>query len=262
MNSSASIILAAGEGTRMKSDLPKVLHQVSGKPMIEWVLDTVLKAGYKENYVIVGYKKEKVIEALNKSGYNNGIIFIEQKERLGSGHAVLQAKKYLKDSDKDVLVTCADVPLLSTGTLNCLMKTHLKEGNDATVLTADIDNAFGYGRIIKENGTVRIVEERDATAQERAVKKINTGIYCFKSGELFEALEKVTQHNSKNEYYLTDVFKILSEEGKKTGIATTANYRETAGVNTVEQLKEAEKYLEELSKSRRHTTLVDRIDGG
>ena len=139
MNEIASIILAAGEGIRMKSALPKVLHKVSGKPMIEYVLDSVLATGCKNNYIIVGYRKEKVISALKRSSYTNKITFVEQSPLLGSGHAVLQTKNFLSDFSGDVVVTCGDIPLLTTMTLKRLIKFHADNGNSATILTAVVE---------------------------------------------------------------------------------------------------------------------------
>ncbi len=240
-----SIILAAGEGTRMKSSLPKVLHRISGKPMIEYVLDSVTGAGCRENYVVVGYEKEKVKKAIRGNSYKGKVKFIEQSPLLGSGHAVMQAKKLLGKFTGDIVVTCGDVPLLTTKTLKCLINFHASQANDTTVLTAVVDNPFGYGRVIvSANGRVtKIVEERDATHAQRTINRINTGIYCFKARELFKALDKVKPDNKKKEYYLTDVVKIMSGARKKVGFKEAPDSREVAGVNTAGQLAMAEKYL-------------------
>lgn len=246
MSDIASVILAAGEGVRMKSELPKVLNAISGRPMIEYVLDSVLEAGCDRNYVIIGHKKDEVISKLEADGYNGRIEYIEQEQLLGSGHAVLQAKGALGNFDGNIIITCGDIPLQTSKTLKELAGFHLNEGNSATVLVAEVDDPFGYGRVITRNGrAVKIVEEKDATRQERLVNKINTGIYCFLAGELFNALDKVTPDNKKKEYYLTDVIKIMSDERKKVGVVEVEDSRETMGVNTREQLAIAESCLKE-----------------
>lgn len=244
-----SIILAAGEGTRMKSSLPKVLHRICGKPMISYVLSAVFKAGIKRNYIVVGHKREKVIEEIDNLLSARNAVYVRQSPLLGSGHAVMQVKRFLKSYTGSVLVTCADLPLLSGNTISSLVSLHMREKNRATLLGALVADPFGYGRIIQDarGEVVRIVEEKDATEEERKVRKINSGVYCFERKDLFEALDKVRPDNAKREYYLTDVIRIMKEERKKIGIKTLRNGQEITGVNTAGQLAGVEKYMKKRS---------------
>lgn len=247
MRNLVSIILAAGEGTRMKSTLPKVLHQVCGQPMLVYVLKTVLKAGCRKNYLVVGHKKEKIIEALRNSLLlkKRRIEFVSQTKLLGSGHAVLQVKKDLRDYRGDVLVVYGDLPLLTGRTLMRLMQTHSKQDNSLTILGATLENPSGYGRIIENsNGKgIRIVEERDATPKERRINRVNAGVYCFKAEDLFKAIDKIRLDNRKREYYLTDAVEILGEMGKRVGIVITKDSSEVEGVNNRKQLANVQKYI-------------------
>jgi len=244
-----SIVLAAGEGTRMKSTLPKVLHRICGQPMVVYVLNAVLKAGCRKNYLVVGHKEEKVIELLRKylPPTKGGIQFIRQTRLLGSGHAVLQAKKNLRDYGGDVLVIYGDLPLLTVRTLKRLIQTHFRQGNSLTILSATLVDPCGYGRII-ENGSdkgkgIRIVEEKDATPSERKINRVNVGVYCFKAEDLFKAIDKIRPDNRKREYYLTDAAHILGEMGKRVGVVMTENASEVEGVNNRKQLANVQKYI-------------------
>ena len=261
-----SIVLAAGEGTRMKSTLPKVLHQICGQPMVVYVLKTVLKASCWKNYLVIGHKAEKVIEVLRNylPLKKRGIEFVRQTRLLGSGHAVLQVKKYLRDYGGDVLVIYADLPLLSVRTLKRLIQTHFKQGNSLTILGATLEDPSGYGRIM-ENGSnngkeIRIVEERDATPTQRKINRVNVGVYCFKAEDLFKAIDKIRPDNRKREYYLTDAVHILGEMGKRIGLVMTKNSTEIEGVNNRKQLANVQKYINMKNLERLMLTGVTIVD--
>lgn len=235
------LILAAGKGTRMKSDLAKVLHKVSGKPMIIHVLNMLKEVNPDEIYMIVGHQAEKVKEATKQ--YK--VIYVEQKEQLGTGHAVMVVREHLKNMDGLTIVTCGDVPLLRAKTLNELRKIHCQENFSATIITTKLEDPKHYGRIIRNsNGLVeKIVEYKDASDAERAVNEINSGIYCFNTAELFTALNKVSNNNNQKEYYLTDVIGILHDGNKKIGAYCIDNFQEIHGVNDTNDLALAEKFL-------------------
>jgi bifunctional UDP-N-acetylglucosamine pyrophosphorylase/glucosamine-1-phosphate N-acetyltransferase len=215
--------------------------------MLVYVLKTVLKAGCRKNYLVVGHKKEKIIEALRNSLLlkKRRIEFVSQTKLLGSGHAVLQVKKDLRDYRGDVLVVYGDLPLLTGRTLMRLMQTHSKQDNSLTILGATLENPSGYGRIIENsNGKgIRIVEERDATPKERRINRVNAGVYCFKAEDLFKAIDKIRLDNRKREYYLTDAVEILGEMGKRVGIVITKDSSEVEGVNNRKQLANVQKYI-------------------
>ncbi len=231
----------------MKSTLPKVLHQLCGQPMLVYVLKAVLKTGCQKNYLVVGHKKEKIIEALRNSllPRKSRIEFVSQTKLLGSGHAVLQVKKDLRDYRGDVLVVYGDLPLLTGRSLMKLIQTHSKEDNSLTILGATSENPSGYGRIIENsNGKgIKIVEERDATPKERRINLVNAGVYCFKAEDLFRAIDKIRPDNRKREYYLTDAVEILGEMGKRVGIVMTKDSSEVEGVNNRKQLANLQKYI-------------------
>jgi len=231
----------------MKSTLPKVLHQLCGQPMLMYPLKAVLRAGCRKNYLVVGHKKEKIIEALRNSPLprKSRIEFVSQPKLLGSGHAVLQVKKDLRDYRGDVLVVYGDLPLLTGRTLVRLIQTHSKQDNSLTILGATLENPSGYGRIIENsNGKgIKIVEERDATPKERRINRVNAGVYCFKVKDLFGAIDKIRPDNRKKEYYLTDAVEILGEMGKKVGIVMTKDSSEVEGVNNRKQLANIQKYI-------------------
>ena len=249
MRTVVSIILAAGEGTRMKSALPKVLHAICGQPMVAYVLRAVLDAGCRKNYLVVGYRAEEVIEALRSfpSLREKRIEFVRQSRLLGSGHAVLQTKKDLKGYGGDVLVVNGDLPLLSGATLNRLVQAHFRQGNSLTILGAILKDPSGYGRIVENRANdekrIRIVEERDATPRERRINQVNAGVYCFQAKDLFKALAKIRPDNRKKEYYLTDAAKILSEMGKKVGMVIAKDSSEVEGVNNRKQLANVQKCI-------------------
>ncbi|MEW6606800.1 MAG: sugar phosphate nucleotidyltransferase [bacterium] len=235
------IILAAGLGKRMKSDLAKVLHKLCHKPMIEYVLDTLSFFLSARIIIVVGHQKEKIAQLVK----NKKVEIVVQEELLGTGHAVAQTEKILSDFEGNILVLCGDTPLLKSSTLERLIQTHQQSNATVTILTTTIDDPTGYGRIITDaSGNVcEIIEEKDATEQEKAINLINTGTYCFKSKDLFSALKKITTDNKQGEYYLTDVVGILKKQGEKIITLQIPDPIEVIGINTQDDLKEAEKIV-------------------
>lgn len=240
----ACIILGAGEGTRMKSKLPKVLHLVGCKPLVSHVLDTALSLNLDKQVLVVGFRGKTVASHIRQNlGYKN-VDIVFQAKRLGSGHAVLQAAKVMSGYRGNVLVLCADVPLIKKGTLKKLMALHSRQENEVTILTTKMANPSGYGRIIRAgNQVVKIVEDKDATAQEKKVREINTGIYCFKAQSLFRILKKIKPNNRKKEYYLTDAVELLQQEGAGISALLCASNQEVAGINDQQQLAAANAYF-------------------
>ncbi len=241
-----AIILAAGAGTRMKSNKPKVLHEVCGIPMIEHVLRASESAGVSDSVVVIGHRAEEVRQKL--SGRN--LKFALQLEMLGTGHAAMQAVEKIPDEGA-VLVLCGDTPLVRGETLEGLARCHREEENSVTVLTASFDDPFGYGRIVKdcEGKLLGIVEEKDADEDERSIKEINSGIYCFDAASLKESLKGLENENSQCEYYLTDTVSILRGLGKRAGTYEIDDPLEILGVNNRVQLSTAEQTM----KSRINT---------
>ena len=235
MSNLVAVIMAAGKGTRMKSKLPKVMHSLAGKTLIEHVLDMVDHAGIERSLVIVGHGRESIEARINKRAE-----MVVQTEQLGTGHAVMQAIPYL-DDNQTILVLSGDQPLLRSETIEALIELHQAQKASATVLTAYMEQPFGYGRIIKEGeNLVKIVEEKDATSAERNIKEVNTGTYCFRGLALKDALTKITTQNAQGEYYLTEVFDILLKHEKKVLTYCTPNSHEALGINSRGQLAEAE----------------------
>jgi len=237
----STVIMAAGQGTRMKSDLAKVLHQINGRPMVHYVIDIALSLGSEKTVLIIGHQREKVKELCNQYPVQYAI----QDEQLGTAHAVLQSESLLGTYEHDLLVLSGDVPLLTNSTLERLITTHQKSGAIATLLTANLEDPSGYGRIIRDTfGNVeKIVEHKDAGSHELKIKEINVGIYIFRTKPLFENLSLVQNDNSQGEYYLPDVVKKYVDSGEKVVAQLAENFDETRGINTVEQLKEAETIL-------------------
>lgn len=237
----ATVILAAGKGKRMNSDLPKVLHPLLGQPMIHYVIETARTIGSTKIILVVGHKKELVIDATR----DENVDYAFQEKQLGTGHAVLQARPFLQDDESDVLVLSGDVPLLTPVTLSQLIKIQQQERPLASLLTAEMEDPTGYGRIVRNTaGYVRqIVEHKDATADILKIKEINVGIYIFQCRLLFDTLPRLSNNNSQGEYYLPDVIKIYVDRGEKVAAILTPNAEETHGINDITQLKHAEKIL-------------------
>jgi len=237
------LILAAGEGTRMKSALPKVLHPVSGVPMLLKVLDTVRGLRPKSVGIVAGSGADEVKKAV---GSFPGLTWILQKERKGSGHAVKQASSWIRrgaSSAPHLMVLCGDAPLIKAETLRALHEAHLKAGNAATALSAKVANPLGYGRIEKDDfGRVkRIVEEKDASPAQRGIREVNSGVYFFDAAKLLQALTELKNDNAKKEFYLTDVIEILDKKGFKAASVVSANgIGETVGINSRADLAAAQ----------------------
>ena len=253
----AAVILAAGKGTRMKSKAPKVLHKICGSSMLSYVLDSVAAAGVEQKIVVVGFGADLV--TLEVEGRGQVAL---QEQQLGTAHALLQAGPLLRDFDGQLLVLCGDTPLIESATLVRLVESHRAQGAVVTVLTAEVEDPTGYGRVIRDSqGRVkRIVEQKDASPLEKQVQEINTGIYCFESAGLFAALDKVTPANAQGEYYLTDIIQSYAAEGRTIGAVLLANPAEAAGINDRVQLAEVERVIRSrvlLALMRSGVTVID-----
>lgn len=240
MSDIVAIILAAGKGTRMRSKYPKVLHKVGGKPMLQHVIDAATAAGAQRKVIIVGHEAEMVAEMVGTQG-----TIALQAEQLGTGHAVMQTAEALKGFSGTALILCGDTPLLDGEELKKFCEAHQASGAAATVLTAIMDDPFGYGRIIRDaNGNVQgIVEQKDATDEQKAIREINTGIYCMECPQMFDVLATLTNDNAQGEYYLTDVLQKLNAAGAKVGGVSTADSDMVMGINSRKQLSVAESVM-------------------
>ncbi|MBR5336798.1 MAG: NTP transferase domain-containing protein [Lachnospiraceae bacterium] len=240
MSDIGAIILAAGKGTRMKSDLPKVLHKINDKALAEYVIDAVFSAGIDKVCLVIGYQADLVKENIHRD-----VTYAYQEEQLGTGHAVMCAKDFIPD-EGDTLILCGDTPLITGVTLKKLMDYHKNEGNYATVLSAIMEDPTGYGRIIrdKEGNFVKNVEHKDASEEERKVCEINSGMYIFNSKELKEGLSGLTTDNAQGEYYLPDVIVAIRNKGLKVGAYCLDDPEEIFGINTVEQLEQAGRIID------------------
>ena len=243
-----ALILAAGKGTRMKSDLPKVIHKVNGIPMVKKILNELEVLGTEENILILGHKKEVVLEELGEVKY------VVQEQQLGTGHAIMQTEELLKDYDGDVMILCGDTPLLRNETLKEMYEAHKKSGAATTILTSIYENPFGYGRIVKDGEKVTaIIEEKEADEEIKKIKEVNAGVYCCNAKDLFAALSKVTNNNEKGEYYLTDIVGIQVAEGKAVASFILEDNEEILGVNSKVELAQAAKVLRE----RKNNSLME-----
>jgi UDP-N-acetylglucosamine pyrophosphorylase len=238
----AIIILAAGKGTRMKSDLAKVLHPLGGKPLISWALDAVAPLQPDRTVVIVGHQAEEVEKTVRASFTN--IEFALQNEMLGTGDAVKRAVPLLQNFEGDVIVTCGDVPLLKTETLQRLIQTRRENNSAASMLVAQVDEPGSYGRVVcdDENRVLQIVEAKDASPEVLAIRNVNAGTYCFDAKLLWPQLKQLTNANKSGEYYLTDVVGFLANDNQRVD-AVFVGEREMTGINTREQLEELEAEL-------------------
>lgn len=236
-----SVILAAGMGTRMKSKMPKVLHKVCGKPLSKWVIDASKAAGADKVCAVVGHKAETVKEVLG-----DVCEFALQAEQKGTGHAVMQAIDVIKNSKGEVVILNGDTPLITVETINKAIEYHKNNGNQATVITAILDDATGYGRIVRDNdgSVLKIVEQKDASKEEKKINEVNSGMYVFDAQSLVYALDKITPNNAQGEYYLTDTLEILLSAGKKIGGYAISDNDEIRGINDRVQLNEAEKIMQ------------------
>lgn len=231
-----AVILAAGEGKRMKSKNSKVIHKISGKPLIKWVYNSALDAGIKESIIVVGHRADQV-----KACLGDNVKYVLQEKQLGTGHAVMQAQDHFKDKDGYIFVLYGDAPLITSETISDTIKYHIENKNAVSVITADVEDPTGYGRIKRDkNGAfLRIVEEKDTNIEEKNIKEINSGMYCFNIKDLCEGLSLLENNNNQGEYYITDTLEILANKGRKVGIVKVGDINEILGINDRQQLVEA-----------------------
>ncbi|MFA5644860.1 MAG: NTP transferase domain-containing protein [Candidatus Ratteibacteria bacterium] len=235
------VILAAGKGKRLGGQKQKTIQKLQNKSLLHYLFDTILQLHPEKIVVVVGHKKEDVIEELK--GFP--VIFVEQTELAGTGNAVLITRLAFENFSGTILVMCGDTPFLSTETLRNLRTTHINSNASCTILTAKVEEPKGYGRIARNDlgGIVRIVEELNATEKEREINEINTGVYLFKAQDLFFFLPQIERNPLKQEYYLTDIVELMSNAGKTITTCITSSPEETLGINTLEDLQKAETYL-------------------
>jgi len=238
----AVIILAAGLGTRMKSSKAKVLHAIHGKPMIMYVVETARKVAGDDVILVVGNQAEMVRQVVSET---HSVTYAMQAEQLGTGHAAMCALAGIPEHTRQVIILCGDVPLLTADTVIGFLNDHVDAHRDLTLLAVELENPTGYGRIlVDENRHVTgIVEEADATRQQKEIKSINTGIYCVKKEFLFDSLGKITPDNVQGEFYLTDIVEIGCREGKVIGMVAGSDAKEFLGVNTHQDLMQVETLL-------------------
>ncbi|HZK34530.1 MAG TPA: NTP transferase domain-containing protein [Bacillota bacterium] len=234
------IIMAAGEGTRMKSSLPKVMHRVSGNSILDYVLDAAFYVSDKDPILVIGKSSNMV-----KTHIGDKCSFAYQRERLGTGHAVMMAVPMLEEEAEYLVVLAGDTPLIRGETILKMLEYTLDKDYDTVAISAIVPDPTGYGRMLREpDGNFKaIVEHKDASEQERSVSEVNASMFCFKKAPFLHALGKLKNDNAQNEYYLTDVLTILKEEGKKVGIYAMDDYSEMLGVNNRTQLAEAESIM-------------------
>lgn len=230
----AVVILAAGKGKRMKSNIPKVLHQLDGKPLVKWVIEAAKAICPDKIIIVVGHEAESVREVFK----SEEVSFAVQAEQLGTAHAVMQARPELEDFDGQVLVLSGDVPLTKPETLKRLLELHRETKSAVTLLSIDMDESSGYGRIVRDEkgGVIANVEDRDATEEQKKIKEINGGAYVFDAPFLFSALEDVSRDNEQNEYYLPDIIAVAVKGGRKVSALKLDDGRELCGVNCPEDL--------------------------
>ncbi|MBI3395453.1 MAG: NTP transferase domain-containing protein [Spirochaetia bacterium] len=240
LDSCVAVVLAAGKGTRMKTDMPKVAVPLLGKPMIVHVLDHLEEAGFKRAVIVVGHKKEEVIR-LAEGRSSLQCDFVEQSEQRGTGHAVLCAESSLASHNGTILVTCGDMPMIRASTFQTMLSTHELEKNSVTVLSSVLEKPFGYGRLVRDTkGQLeRIVEEKDATDEIRKIREVNAGSYVFPCPQVFDILKNIGSQNSQNEYYLPDVVSLSRARGLNVGSVQIGPI-EATGVNSPEELQRLE----------------------
>ncbi|WLD93461.1 bifunctional UDP-N-acetylglucosamine diphosphorylase/glucosamine-1-phosphate N-acetyltransferase GlmU [Alkalihalobacillus sp. AL-G] len=240
MTTRYAVVLAAGQGTRMKSRLYKVLHPVCGKPMVQHVVDQITRVNADKIVTVIGHGAEDV-----KSTLGQKIDYVLQEEQLGTGHAVMQAEEQLGRLEGTTIVVCGDTPLITSETMEALIKHHEDENAKVTLLTAHAQDPAGYGRVLRnEDGTVsKVVEHKDANDEERLVNEINTGTYCFDNKTLFKALKRVNNNNVQGEYYLPDVIEIVKNDSETVAAYRTPSFEETIGVNDRVALSEVERIM-------------------
>lgn len=230
MIATAAVIMAAGQSTRMKTTRPKVLHELCGRPMLAYVLDACREAGIEKLLVVVGYGKAALMDAFASE---RDITWVEQAEQKGTGHAVMMCEAALRGFDGRVVVIAGDMPLVRGETLATLLETHAREGAAVTLATTELNEPAGYGRIIRDDAgrLLGIVEHRDCTVEQLAIREVNPSYYCFDSGALFDALGRLRPNNAKGEYYITDALKILIESGKRAAAVSAVPPEDATGIN-------------------------------
>ena len=258
MDNLATVILAAGKGTRMKSNLVKVLHTIAGLPMLSYSVQAAKAVGSSRTVIVTGHQKEEVEKAFR----NSGAMFALQREMLGSAHAVAASEELLKDFQGNILILCGDVPLITIETLKHFLKSHTDIKSSLSVLSVTLENPFGYGRILRDKATnfLGIVEERDASSAQKQIHEINTGIYCCEASFLFAALKQVGQDNSQGEYYLPDIVTIALSQNKKVHALETDNPHEVMGINDRIGLSMAEKLMRQRILNRHMKNGITIID--
>ena len=230
-------ILAAGKGSRMESELPKVLHQLNGKSLIDYVLDTASELNPDSITLVVGFQKDLVKNHIQ----NDNVNYVSQEQQLGTGHAALQLENQLENQSGHLLILYGDVPNIKSSTLSPIIDEHIKENRNATLITAMLDDPTGYGRIIRnqDGDLLKIVEEKDCTPDEKKIKEWNPGIYIFKIPQLFSELKRIKSNNASNEYYLTDVIELI-KENSPVQAKKIEDPMEVIGINTINQLNSLE----------------------
>lgn len=259
--STAAVVMAAGKSTRMVTEMPKVLHEICGRPMLAYVIDACRAAGIQRIICVVGYRKEDVISAF---GNEPDITFIEQVEQKGTGHAVMVCAKALADFDGDVVIIAGDMPLVRHETLELLIRTHKSQNSAVTLATALLENPSGYGRIARDSyGNLEgIVEEGDCTPEQKKIKEVNPSYYCFNKGLLFEALQKVRPNNVKGELYLTDALHILIGAGHRAVAITAVAAEDAMGINSRLDLAEVGRVMQNRIQRKLMTNGVTIVDPG
>lgn len=249
-----AVILAAGRGKRMGSDLPKVLHELDGRPLVSYSIERARAAGADDIVVVTGYRRELVEEALADAG----VRFAVQTEQRGTGHAVLSAREHLEGLEGDVVVLYGDMPLLSSETIRSLITKRCEAEAAAVALTIVAENPPDFGRIIRDESgrVIEVVEVKDANPEQLAIREVNVGAYCFAAAQLLPALERLGDDNAQGEYYLTDVVGILAADGRRVETVTAASLEETLGINDLAHLDFASK----LTDIRYAESLYDLID--
>jgi UDP-N-acetylglucosamine diphosphorylase/glucosamine-1-phosphate N-acetyltransferase len=239
----AVVILAAGQGTRMKSNKAKVLHEIAGRPMIQYVVRAAQKIAGDNVITVIGHQAQKVQEIISDLA---PIYFAHQEEQLGTAHAVQCAMPYIPDSCDEVIILCGDVPLIRSRTIAELVEDHLSAARDITLLAVEIENPHGYGRILvdESRAVFGIVEEADANAAQKQIKLINAGIYCIRKAFLSKALPKIRMNNAQSELYLTDIIGLAHSQNKKIGMMVGSDPSEVIGVNTIQELKRVESIIQ------------------
>lgn len=257
MQKVTALILAAGEGKRMKSKKSKVLHEIIDKPIIEYVYDSLMGAKIDDILCIVGHKAEEVKESIG-----NKFIYFLQEEQLGTGHAVMQARKYISEKSESVLILCGDAPLIRESSIEQVKNFYSDNNYDVVLITADIDDPKGYGRIIRdsEGNVKKIIEHKDANNDELKIKEVNSGMYIFKSKYLLDALDRLNNNNVQQEYYLTDTIEILINKGCRIGAYKISDSTEILGINNKIQLSDATEIIKNRNNEKHMLNGVTIVD--